>query len=265
MLNLLMSGWKHESLGESNRPSPSLGLIEVAHFLFLLPRIRRGEKVGKSGRYFETNLGEKVRMRGPWLWHDFIPPHPPPSPPNSTRSHGNCLSSRLRVPFEGEGNFEKSQLQNLGSTSPMERGNTRRRSVLSLETFLATNVTADTMPNNGLHTSRPPQARSISAMVIGAGLSSVISGALVIATAKAGISPGVSPLVVLIGWVVFGSLMKGNLKSFLAMLQVTGSGGAAVSAGLIFTAPILQIHCRSNGTRNPRGAHRDDVVGLFGG
>ena len=47
---------------------------------------------------------------------------------------------------------------------------------------------------------------SLSALLIGAVLSMVISGALVIATAKAGISPGVSPLVVLIGWVVFGGL-----------------------------------------------------------
>ena len=86
-----------------------------------------------------------------------------------------------------------------------------------------------------------PAPRSPLAQFIGVALSSVISGALVIATAKAGISPGVSPLVVLIGWVVFGVLMRDRLKPFLAILQVTGSGGAAVSAGLIFTAPILQI------------------------
>ena len=85
------------------------------------------------------------------------------------------------------------------------------------------------------------RAHSPAGLAIGAVLSMVISGALVIATAKAGISPGVSPLVVLIGWVVFGNMMKGKLKPFLAVLQVTGSGGAAVSAGLIFTAPILQI------------------------
>lgn len=87
----------------------------------------------------------------------------------------------------------------------------------------------------------PPPPRSVAALLIGALLSMVISGALVIATAKAGISPGVSPLVVLIGWVVFGSMMRAKLRPFLALLQVTGSGGAAVSAGLIFTAPIIQI------------------------
>lgn len=93
--------------------------------------------------------------------------------------------------------------------------------------------------------------RSVPAILIGAMLSMVISGALVIATAKAGISPGVSPLVVLIGWVVFGQLMRGRLKSFLAILQVTGSGGAAVSAGLIFTAPIIQISAQLMGQPVP--------------
>lgn len=82
---------------------------------------------------------------------------------------------------------------------------------------------------------------SLPALLIGVFLSMIISSALVIATAKAGISPGVSPLVVLIGWVVFGAMMRGRLKPFLALLQITGSGGAAVSAGLIFTAPIVQI------------------------
>jgi len=94
--------------------------------------------------------------------------------------------------------------------------------------------------------------RSPLAQIIGVGLSVVISSALVIATAKAGISPGVSPLVVLIGWVVFGPrLQEGRLKPFLAVLQVTGSGGAAVSAGLIFTAPIIQISAKLMGQDTP--------------
>lgn len=93
--------------------------------------------------------------------------------------------------------------------------------------------------------------RSIPALLIGAFLSMLISGALVIATAKAGISPGVSPLVVLVGWVVFGTLMRDRLKPFLAILQVTGSGGAAVSAGLIFTAPIIQISAKLMGEPVP--------------
>ena len=98
---------------------------------------------------------------------------------------------------------------------------------------------------------QPTAPFSLPALLIGACLSMVISGSLVIATAKAGISPGVSPLVVLIGWVVFGSIMRGKLKSFLAILQVTGSGGAAVSAGLIFTAPIIQISAGLMGVEVP--------------
>ncbi len=93
--------------------------------------------------------------------------------------------------------------------------------------------------------------KSVLALFVGAFFSMLISGALVIATAKAGISPGVSPLVVLLGWVLFGPWMRGRLKPFLALMQVTGSGGAAVSAGLIFTAPILQITARLMGKPAP--------------
>lgn len=103
------------------------------------------------------------------------------------------------------------------------------------------------------------------ALIIGAFLSMLISAALVIATAKAGISPGVSPLVVLIGWVVFGSLMKDRLKPFLAILQVTGSGGAAVSAGLIFTAPIVQIAAKALGEPVPKVDVLTTMLACFAG
>ena len=92
---------------------------------------------------------------------------------------------------------------------------------------------------------------SVLALTVGGVLSMLISGALVIATARAGISPGVSPLVVLVGWVLFGEIARNRLKPFLALLQVTGSGGAAVSAGLIFTSPILQIAAREMGQDVP--------------
>lgn len=78
-------------------------------------------------------------------------------------------------------------------------------------------------------------------ILIGLIISTFLSAAIVIAGLKAGITPGVSPLVVLVCWVVFGSLMKGRLKPFLAIAQVTGSAGSAVTAGVIFTAPIIQI------------------------
>jgi putative OPT family oligopeptide transporter len=48
-------------------------------------------------------------------------------------------------------------------------------------------------------------------------------------------------VVVLFCWVLFGAALGPRLKSFLAVAQVTGSGGAAVTAGVVFTAPILQI------------------------
>lgn len=107
--------------------------------------------------------------------------------------------------------------------------------------------------------------KSLPALVVGAFLSMLISAALVIATAKAGISPGVSPLVVLIGWVVFGSLMKDRLKPFLAILQVTGSGGAAVSAGLIFTAPIIQIAAKVLGEPVPKVDVLTTMLACFAG
>ncbi len=85
------------------------------------------------------------------------------------------------------------------------------------------------------------RARSVLGLGVGLVISVLLSAALVYSAAKAGITPGVSPLVVLFGWVVFGSFVKGRLKGFLAVAQVTGSAGAAVTAGVVFTAPIVQI------------------------
>lgn len=93
-------------------------------------------------------------------------------------------------------------------------------------------------------------AHSTTTVVMGALLSAAIAAALVIATAKAGISPGVSPLVVLLGWVLLRKAGE-RLHGTLALLQVTGSGGAAVSAGVIFTAPIIQVYARELGQEPP--------------
>jgi putative OPT family oligopeptide transporter len=78
-------------------------------------------------------------------------------------------------------------------------------------------------------------------LVVGSVVSIVLSSALVFSAAKAGITPGVSPLVVLFGWVAFGAAMGPRLKRFLAISQVTGSAGASVTAGVVFTAPIIQV------------------------
>ena len=87
-------------------------------------------------------------------------------------------------------------------------------------------------------------AQRIRTIAIGAVVSGLLSMAIVIATAKAGISPGVSPLVVLFGWIGFGKFLGARLRPFLSLLQVTGSGGVAVSAGVVFTAPIIQVLAR---------------------
>ena len=84
-------------------------------------------------------------------------------------------------------------------------------------------------------------SKRISGILIGLILSVIISASLVIAAAKAGIVPGVSPLVVLFVWMVFGAVIKSRFKEFIALVQVTGSGGAAVTAGVVFIAPIVQI------------------------
>ncbi len=97
----------------------------------------------------------------------------------------------------------------------------------------------------------PNRARSALGILIGLVISVLLSSALVYSAAKAGITPGVSPLVVLFGWVIFGSFMRGKLKSFLAIAQVTGSAGSAVTAGVVFTAPIVQIVYREAGLEVP--------------
>ena len=88
-------------------------------------------------------------------------------------------------------------------------------------------------------------------LLVGVGISIVLSAALVIPAAKAGITPGVSPLVVLVGWVAFGAVLGPRLKRFLAIAQVTGSAGASVTAGVVFTAPILQVLAGTRGLEIP--------------
>ena len=100
----------------------------------------------------------------------------------------------------------------------------------------------------------PPEARAAASrlgVLAGLVVSILVAAALVISAAKVGITPGVSPLVVLLGWVVLGALLGPRLKRFLAIFQVTGSAGAAVTAGVVFTAPILQIIAAEQGAPVP--------------
>ena len=79
-------------------------------------------------------------------------------------------------------------------------------------------------------------------LVLGVLITSLVSGTLVIAGLKAGITPGVSPLVILFAWGAFTRrIAAGGGTRFLNLAQVAGSGGMAVTAGVIFTAPLLQI------------------------
>lgn len=84
--------------------------------------------------------------------------------------------------------------------------------------------------------------RDVFAIVFGVLVTAVISGTLVIAGLKAGITPGVSPLVILVAWGAFAARTAGQGGTrFLNLAQVAGSAGMAVCAGVIFTAPVVQI------------------------
>lgn len=86
------------------------------------------------------------------------------------------------------------------------------------------------------------------ATLLGVVASGVLSATVVIAGLKAGITPGVSPLVVLLAWAVFARAMrKGVASDVLNLAQVAGSSGVAVTAGVIFTAPLLPILAASQG------------------
>lgn len=79
-------------------------------------------------------------------------------------------------------------------------------------------------------------------LVFGVLVSTLLAGTLVIAGLKAGITPGVSPLVVLFAWGAFTKrISSGGGTRFLNIAQVAGSAGMAVTAGVIFTAPLVQI------------------------
>ncbi|MFT4649660.1 MAG: putative OPT family oligopeptide transporter [Glaciecola sp.] len=79
-------------------------------------------------------------------------------------------------------------------------------------------------------------------LIFGVIVTTVLSGTLVIAGLKAGITPGVSPLVILLAWGAFAKASAGaGGTRFLNIAQVAGSAGMAVTSGVIFTAPLIQI------------------------
>jgi uncharacterized oligopeptide transporter (OPT) family protein len=89
-------------------------------------------------------------------------------------------------------------------------------------------------------------------LVFGVVASALLAGTLVVAGLKAGITPGVSPLVVLFAWGAFVRAAAGPSGTrFLNLAQVAGSAGPAVTAGVIFTAPVVQILYRDKGLVPP--------------
>lgn len=85
-------------------------------------------------------------------------------------------------------------------------------------------------------------------ILLGVLISLLLAVAIVVAGLKAGITPGVSPLVVLLAWALFARSLHGNNAHLLLnQAQVAGSAGAAVSAGVIFTAPLLPILSHAQG------------------
>jgi putative OPT family oligopeptide transporter len=102
--------------------------------------------------------------------------------------------------------------------------------------------------------------RDLLPILFGVGLTALLSGTFVIAGLKAGITPGVSPLVILSAWGLFATRAIGKEGSrFLNLTQVAGSAGMAVTAGVIFTAPVIQIVYRQRGLEAPPV----DVVSLI--
>jgi len=79
------------------------------------------------------------------------------------------------------------------------------------------------------------------AIAFGLLVTALLSSTMVVAGLKAGITPGVSPLVILCAWGAFAAASRGTGgKRFLNIAQVAGSAGMAVVAGVIFPAPLLQ-------------------------
>ncbi|MFT4539203.1 MAG: putative OPT family oligopeptide transporter [Planctomycetota bacterium] len=89
-------------------------------------------------------------------------------------------------------------------------------------------------------------------ILFGVLVSTVLAGTLVIAGLKAGITPGVSPLVILCAWGAFASRATSpGGRRFLNLAQVAGSAGMAVTAGVIFVAPLVQILYVDKGLEAP--------------
>jgi len=82
----------------------------------------------------------------------------------------------------------------------------------------------------------------LGAVGVGLLVTILLSATMVIAGLKAGITPGVSPLVVLCCWGGLSRVVQGpNGVRFLNLAQVAGSSGMAIVSGVIFSEPLLQV------------------------
>ncbi|QDU67074.1 OPT/YSL family transporter [Engelhardtia mirabilis] len=89
-------------------------------------------------------------------------------------------------------------------------------------------------------------------LALGLLIALVLSGTLTIAGLKAGIFPGVSPLVVLFAWGLFARRVgQGGGRRFLNIAQVAGSAGMAVAVGACFTVPLVPILFEQRGLEAP--------------
>lgn len=79
-------------------------------------------------------------------------------------------------------------------------------------------------------------------LALGLGITAVLCCTLTVAGLKAGITPGISPLVILIAWGAFARRLRGEPGlRFLNAAQVAGSAGVAIATGVLFTAPLEPI------------------------
>jgi len=80
------------------------------------------------------------------------------------------------------------------------------------------------------------------AIAVGTLVTALLSATMVIAGLKAGITPGVSPLVVLCCWGCLQNVVHSPAGvRFLNLAQVAGSSGMAIVSGAIFSEPLLQV------------------------
>jgi uncharacterized oligopeptide transporter (OPT) family protein len=87
---------------------------------------------------------------------------------------------------------------------------------------------------------RAPSPRA--GLALGLGITAVLCCTLTVAGLKAGITPGISPLVILIAWGAFARRLRGPTGiRLLNSAQVTGSAGVAIATGVLFTAPLEPI------------------------